>query len=242
MLKTNERLDQLIKEDLSIIQNDEVFAFSTDALLLAHFVKPIRRGRIMDLCSGNGVIPLVLSHKVDVPIEGIEIQPLLVDMAQRSITYNGLDARIDVREMDLKRVSQEYLPSQYDIVTCNPPYFRENQDFQHLKEAHRIARHEVLCTLDDCILSSRHLLKQGGKLYMVHRADRLVDCLISMRQGGIEPKVIWQIYSRPDKPAAVTVVIEATKGGKPDCKVMPPFYIYNVDGSYSSDMQKVYYG
>lgn len=241
-MKKNERIDRLIKEGLSIIQNDEVFSFSTDALLLAHFVRPIKKGRIMDLCSGNGIIPLLLSDKMEVPIEGIEIQSELVDMARRSVALNQLDAQIQIHEGDLRTVNQSMLPSQYDVVTCNPPYFRENQSFQHLKEPHRIARHEILCTLDDCIRASRHLLKQGGRLYMVHRADRLVDCLVSMRQGGLEPKALWQIYSRPDKPTAVTVVIEAVRGGKPDCKVMPPFYIYQNDGHYSREMTEVYYG
>ncbi|GGB12768.1 tRNA1(Val) (adenine(37)-N6)-methyltransferase [Macrococcus hajekii] len=242
MLKTNERLDQLIKENIRIIQNDDVFSFSTDALLLAHFVKPVKKGQVMDLCTGNGIIPLLLSDKSVIPIEGIEIQSQLVDMAKRSVEYNELSHQITITEKDLRTVTQSYKPSQYDIVTCNPPYFRENQSFQHLKEAHRIARHEIMCTLDDCTAASRHLLKQGGKLYMVHRADRLVDCLVSMRTHGIEPKTIWPIYSRPDKPNAVTVVIEAIKGGKSDCKVMPPFYIYAADGTYSSEMHEVYYG
>ncbi|UTH13750.1 tRNA1(Val) (adenine(37)-N6)-methyltransferase [Macrococcus equipercicus] len=241
MLKENERFDQLIKEGLEIIQNDAVFSFSTDALLLGHFVPTLKKGRVMDLCSGNGIIPLLLSDGSSCAIDAIEIQPLLADMAKRSVAHNRLDDRIKVYEMDLKEANH-LTPSQYDIVTCNPPYFRENQSFQHLKEAHRIARHEVMCTLDDCTLAARHLLKQGGRLYMVHRADRLVDCLISMRSAGMEPKKIWNIYSKPEKPHAVTVVIEALKGGKPDCKVMPPFYIYDGNGDYSAEMKEVYYG
>ncbi len=241
MLKENERLDQLIKENLQIIQNDAVFSFSTDALLLGHFTPKLNKGRVMDLCSGNGIIPLLLSHGSNYTIDAVEIQPQLADMARRTVERNGLSDRITVYEMDLKE-STRFIPSQYDIVTCNPPYFRANQSFRHLKEAHQIARHEVMCTLDDCTHAARHLLKQGGKLYLVHRADRLVDCLVSMRAADIEPKKLWQIYSKPDKPAAVTVVIEGIKGGKPDCKVMPPFYIYDNSGVYSPEMKEVYYG
>ncbi|TDM07211.1 tRNA1(Val) (adenine(37)-N6)-methyltransferase [Macrococcus lamae] len=241
MLKDNERYDQLIKERLVIIQNSEVFSFSTDALLLAHFTPKMQKGRVMDLCSGNGIIPLLLSHGSNYTIDAIEIQPRLADMARRSVEHNLLTERIKMHEMDLKD-SNRFTPSQYDIVTCNPPYFRQNQSFRHLKEEHMIARHEVMCTLDDCTSATQHLLKQGGKLYMVHRADRLVDCLLSMRSARLEPKKIWQIYSKPSKPTAVTVVIEAVKDGKPDCKVMPPFYIYNEDGEYSAEMKEVYYG
>lgn len=241
MLKKDERLDLLMKESLKIIQNDDVFSFSTDALLLGHFTPRQKRGKVMDLCSGNGIIPLLLSHGTNYHIDAVEIQPALVDMAKRSVTLNELEERIYLYEMDLKNVQQFFKPSSYDIVTCNPPYFRENQSFQHLKEAHRIARHEVYCTLDDCINASKHLLKEGGKLMMVHRADRLIDCLVSMRHHGIEPKKIWNIYSRKSKPHAITVVIEAIKGGKPDCKVMPPFYIYDGE-EYSSEMKEVYYG
>lgn len=241
MLKKDERLDLLMKENLQIIQNDDVFSFSTDALMLGHFTSKRKRGKVMDLCSGNGILPLLLSHETNYMIDAVEIQPVLVDMAKRSVTLNELDERIRIHELDLKEITRYFGPSQYDIVTCNPPYFRENQSYQHLKEAHRIARHEICCTLDDCVKASRHLLKEGGRLMMVHRADRLVDCLVSMRLHHIEPKKIWQIYSRTNKPQAVTVVIEAIKGGKPDCKVMPPFYIYEGD-DYSAEMKEVYYG
>lgn len=241
MLKTNERLDRLLKEQLDIIQNDEVFSFSTDALLLGHFTPALKKGKIMDLCSGNGIIPLLLSYKSHVPIEAVEIQHELVDMARRSVMHNGLEQQITIHEMDLKDAGMHFTPSQYTLVTCNPPYFRGNQSFQHLKEAHRIARHEVMCSLDDCVTAARHLLKEGGRLMMVHRADRLVDCMTAMRECGIEPKKIWTIYSRKNKPQAITVVIEAVKGGRPDCRIMPPFYIYDGD-DYSAEMKAVYYG
>lgn len=242
MLLANERLDLLIKENLSIIQNDDVFSFSTDALLLAHLTPLKKKDKVMDICSGNGIIPLLLSHRTHMPIDAIEIQPQLVDMARRSVRYNELEEQIYVHEMDIKCVKQRFLPSQYDVVTCNPPYFRANQEYQHLKEAHRIARTEILCTFLDCVQSANHLLKQGGKMVVVQRADRLIDVLSDMRMVGIEPKMVYPIYSSPEKPAAITVVVVGIKGGKPDVKVMPPFYIYNTDKTYSSSMYEVYYG
>ncbi|TDM14844.1 tRNA1(Val) (adenine(37)-N6)-methyltransferase [Macrococcoides canis] len=242
MLKENERFDQLLKENLSIIQNDDVFSFSTDALLLAHFTQLRAKDKIMDLCSGNGVIPLLLSARTATAIEAVEIQDVLVDMAVRTIRYNDLASQITIHHMDLKDVGNTFLPSQFDVVTCNPPYFRENQSYQHLKEAHRIARHEVMCTFMDCVRAASHLLKQGGKMVIVQRADRLADVIVDMRMGGIEPKRLIPIYSKKSKAQAITVIVEGIKGGKPDMKIQPPFYIYDEDGSYSLQMQEVYYG
>lgn len=242
MLKENERLDCLIKENLEIIQNDEVFSFSTDALLLAHLTPLRTKDKVMDICSGNGIIPLLLSDRTDMPIDCIEIQPQLVDMAQRSFIHNQLNTQLNMYEMDIKDVKGRFTPSQYDIVTCNPPYFRQNQSFQHLKEAHRIARHEVLCDFSDCVRAANHLLKQGGKMIVVQRADRLIDVLTEMRMVKIEPKLIYPIYATPNKAQAITVVVHGIKGGKADVKMMPPFYIYNDKNEYSEEMNEVYYG
>ena len=195
MLKEQERLDDLIKENLKIIQNDEVFSFSTDALLLAHFTKVRKNDSILDLCAGNGVIALLLSAKSHQKIESIEIQEQLADMAQRSFKYNRLEERLSMHNMDLKDVYQTFKPSQFTLITCNPPYFKRNQLHQHQKEAHKIARHEIMCSLEDCMFAARHLLKQGGRLVMVHRAERLMDVLTEMRQANIEPKRIVFIYT-----------------------------------------------
>lgn len=241
MLLADERLDYLTKENLSIIQNDEVFSFSTDALLLAHFTKVKKQDTIMDLCSGNGVIPLLLSDKGQQNIDAIEIQQQLVDMAQRSVAYNQLDDRIHMYHMDLKDAHQQFKPSQYSLVTCNPPYFKVNQQHQHQKDAHKIARHEIMCTLEDCCLAARHLLKQGGRTVMVHRAERLMDVLSYMRSYQIEPKKLCFVYSKQDK-VAQTIVVEGRKGGNQGLDIQPPFYIYNNDGTYTEEMREIYYG
>ncbi|WP_400263912.1 tRNA1(Val) (adenine(37)-N6)-methyltransferase [Staphylococcus nepalensis] len=241
MLMENERFDFLLKEKLKIIQNDEVFSFSTDALLLAHFTKVKKKDMIMDLCSGNGIIPLLLSYKSNQFIEGIEIQQQLVDMAERSIAHNQLENRIHMHHMDLKQAHQSFKPSQYSLVTCNPPYFKVNQQFQHQKNAHKIARHEIMCTLDDCCFEARHLLKEGGRFLMVHRAERLMDVLSSMRQYQIEPKKLYFIYSKPGK-VAQTIVVEGRKGGNQGLDIQQPFYIYHEDGAYTEEMREIYYG
>ena len=135
MLKDNERIDYLIKEGYEIIQNDDVFSFSTDALLLGYLTEVRKNDRIMDLCSGNGVIPLLLAAKCNQDIEGIEIQSQLVDMARRSFERNDLEERLTMHLMDLNNVYDTFKPSQYTLVTCNPPYFKMNQLNQHQKEA-----------------------------------------------------------------------------------------------------------
>lgn len=241
MLEENERLDSLLKEDLEIIQNDEVFSFSTDALLLGHFTHLRKNDKVMDLCSGNGVIPLLLSHKGQHPIDAIEIQPQLVNMAERSIQHNQLSERIQIYEMDLKNVRQDFIPSQYTVVTCNPPYFKTAQMHQHQKEAHKIARHEVLCTLEDCVEAARHLLKQGGRLIMIHCAERLMDVLSTYRAARIEPKKLTLIYSKKSKDAHA-IIVEGRKDGKPGLDIQPPFYMYQDDGEYTLEMRAIYYG
>ncbi|MGJ5702992.1 tRNA1(Val) (adenine(37)-N6)-methyltransferase [Staphylococcus equorum] len=237
----NERLDFLIKEKLEIIQNDDVFSFSTDALLLAHFTKVKKQDTIMDLCSGNGVIPLLLSDKGQQAIDGIEIQQQLVDMAQRSIVHNHLENRIQMHHMDLKEAHKQFSPAKYSLITCNPPYFKAKQAFQHQKEAHKIARHEIMCTLEDCCFAARHLLKQGGRFVMVHRAERLMDVLTYMRAYQIEPKKLHFIYSKQGK-VAQTIVVEGRKGGNQGLDIQTPFYIYNNDGTYTKEMREIYYG
>lgn len=243
MLKENERLDQLIKEQLNIIQNDDVFSFSTDALLLGHFTELKPKDKVMDLCSGNGIIPLLLFAKQHTyePIEAIEIQEQLVDMANRTFQLNEVSEAIKMHHMDLKDVYHTFKPSQYSVVTCNPPYFKVNQVHQHHKEAHKIARHEIMATLEDCLLAARHLLKQGGKLNLVHRAERLMDVLTEMRAANIEPKKLTFVYSKMDKKAQ-TIIVQGRKEGKQGLDIAPPFYIYNSDGSYSEEMKEVYYG
>ncbi|HEC2160376.1 TPA: tRNA1(Val) (adenine(37)-N6)-methyltransferase [Staphylococcus delphini] len=241
MLQPGERLDYLIREDLRIIQNDAVFSFSTDALLLGHFTEVRKRDRILDMCAGNGVIPLLLSDKGNNVITGVEIQPQLVNMAERSILYNHLEDRITMVEMDINSLVQAYAPAQFDLITCNPPYFKANQTNQHQLEAHKIARHEIFCTLNDCLRVSNHLLKEGGRIVMVHRAERMLDLFESMRHYRIEPKRLHMIYSKPGK-AAQTIVVEGRKGGRQGLDIAPPFYIYDAQGDYTPEMKEIYYG
>lgn len=242
-LKGDERLDFLLAEDLRIIQSPSVFAFSLDAVLLARFVYvPIQKGKLIDLCSGNAVIPLFLSTRTKGAIMGVEIQERLHDMAVRSIEYNRLEDRISMIHGDIREMPKLLGHAKFDVVTCNPPYFptpakREINENEHLA----IARHEILCTLEDAIKASSQLVRQGGKVAFVHRPGRLVDIIELMRKYRLEPKRIQLVYPKAGKEAN-TLLIEAIKDGNPDLKIENPLIVYNEENEYTPEIREILYG
>lgn len=242
-LRGDERLDYLLAEELRIIQSPSVFAFSLDAVLLAKFVKvPVQKGKLVDLCSGNGIIPLLLSTRTKGTILGVEIQERLYDMACRSVDYNGLTQQIEMIHGDLKEIAKTIGYSKYDVVTCNPPYFpTPSQDEINQNEYYAIARHEIMCSLEDVIRVSSQLLRQGGKAAFVHRPGRLMDILSLMRKYRIEPKRLQFVYPKSSKEAN-TILIEGIKDGSPDLKVLPPLVVYNEQNEYNPEMRKILYG
>lgn len=243
MLTDDERLDYLLAENLRIIQSPSVFSFSLDAVLLARFAYvPKKRGRIVDLCTGNGAIPLFLSARTESSITGVELQPRLAGMARRSIEFNGLEGQIDVIEGDVKGIPAQLGYEKFDTVTCNPPYFPAHEmSDKNLSEHMAIARHELHLTLDEAVRSASQLLKQGGKAAFVHRAGRLIDIMAAMRQNRLEPKRIRLVYPKAGKEAN-TLLIEGIKDGKPDLKVLPPLIVYGEDGEYTEEVRGLLYG
>ncbi|MED4204762.1 tRNA1(Val) (adenine(37)-N6)-methyltransferase [Neobacillus mesonae] len=242
-LKEDERLDYLLAENLRIIQSPSVFAFSLDAVLLARFVYvPIQKGNLLDLCSGNGVIPLFLSARTKGNITGVEIQERLYDMAVRSIQYNGLEDRLHMVHGDLKEMPKQLGYGKYDVVTCNPPYFTTPPKSEiNFNEHLAIARHEILCTLEDAIKSASDLVRQGGKVAFVHRPGRLIDIITLMRQYRLEPKRIRFVYPKAGKDAN-TLLIEAIKDGSPDLKIEQPLIVYNEKDEYTKEIREILYG
>ncbi|MDE0582838.1 tRNA1(Val) (adenine(37)-N6)-methyltransferase [Planococcus sp. A6] len=243
MLTDDERLDYLLAENLRIIQSPSVFSFSLDAVLLARFAYvPKKRGRIVDLCTGNGAIPLFLSARTESSITGVELQPRLAGMARRSIEFNGLDGQIDIIEGDVKEIPAQLGYEKFDTVTCNPPYFpAHDMSDKNLSEHMAIARHELHLTLDEAVRSASQLLKQGGKAAFVHRAGRLIDIMAAMRNNRLEPKRIRLVYPKAGKEAN-TLLIEGIKDGKPDLKVLPPLIVYGDDGEYTEEVRGLLYG
>lgn len=242
-LQDDERLDYLLAEDLRIIQSPSVFSFSLDAVLLARFAYvPIRSGKIVDLCTGNGAIPLFLSARTKAEIIGVELQGRLADMAQRSVSYNGLQGQLTILQDNVIGIAKMIGFEKYDTVTCNPPYFPAIEASTKNKSEHyTIARHEVELTLDQAVQSASELLKQGGKAAFVHRPGRLLDMVTAMRQNRLEPKRIQFVYPKKGKEAN-TLLIEAIKDGKPDLKILTPLYVYQENGEYTEEVRRLLYG
>ncbi|MDT2048759.1 SAM-dependent methyltransferase [Priestia aryabhattai] len=243
-LYEDERLDYLLAdESMRIIQSHSVFSFSLDAVLLSNFAYvPIKKGNIIDLCTGNGVIPLFLSKRTNAKITGVEIQERLSSMATRSVDYNNLSNQINVVLGDLKDMPQKLGHGKYDVVTCNPPYFPTPKvDEQNKNEHYAIARHEIHCNLEDVIRVSSQLVKQGGKVSLVHRPGRLVDIITLMRAYRLEPKRLQFIYPKKNKEAN-TILIEGIKDGNADLKILPPLVVYKEDNEYTNELKEILYG
>lgn len=243
-LYDDERLDYLMShEKMQIIQSPTIFSYSLDAVLLAHFTYvPINKGNMLDLCTGNGVIPLLLSNRSKGNIVGLDIQQRLVHMAKRSVELNKLDDRIEIIEGDLKERQPALKQSFYDVVTCNPPYFTTPKQTEHNENEYlTIARHEVCCTLEDVIKACKLYVKPGGKVSIVHRPERLVDIITLFRKYNIEPKRIQLVYPKANREAN-TLLVEGVRDGKVGLTLLPPLLIYEDDDTYTEEARKIIYG
>ncbi|CAH0419162.1 tRNA1(Val) (adenine(37)-N6)-methyltransferase [Periweissella ghanensis] len=244
-LQSDERIDQLFSQDIQIIQSASVFAFSLDAVLLAHFAKAPKGGRglTVDLCAGNGAIGLFYSQKSLGPITEVELQPRLADMASRSILLNGLEDRMNVLNIDLADTLDFIEGGSAETVLCNPPYFLNSESSQKNPNEHlAIARHEITTNLDTVCQTASRLLKMNGKLFMVHRPDRLVDVLSAMQAVRLAPKRIQFVHPKAGKEANM-VLIEAIKDGKSGgVRVLEPQVVYDDNGQYTPMIHQVLYG
>lgn len=240
-LKSHERLDDLQIKGLHIIQDKRGFCFGVDAVLLSAFPEIKKGDRVLDMCTGNGIIPLLLYAKYEAAeIYGMEIQPEVAQMAQRSVLYNGID-NVFIKEGDIKDAVAMFGTATFEQITCNPPYIKSQSGLINPGDSKAIARHEILCTLDDVIKTSASLLRFGGKLCMVHRPDRLSDVISTMRKYKIEPKRLRTVHSRPGE-GATLFLIEGALGGGTFLKVLPPLYIYDGEGNYTDETERIYKG
>ena len=199
-LLENERLDELHRNGYFIIQNPQKFCFGMDAVLLSGFARVKRRETVLDLGTGTGIIPILLEAKTEGEhFTGLEIQPESADMAKRSVRYNHLEEKISIEIGNIKDASSQFGASSFDVVTTNPPYMTGQHGLTNPNEAKAIARHEILCTLEDIMRESAKVLKPQGRFYMVHRPFRLAEILALMRQYHIEPKRMQLVYPYVDK-------------------------------------------
>lgn len=242
MIKENEQLEVVDFNGLKIIQDPNSFRFGMDAVLLSHFAKPRPGDRIVDLGTGTGIIPILMAiRNKDTKFCGIEIQSSVADMAKQSVILNGLEDRIKIIEGDLKE-SPNYLGTrQYQMVTANPPYKKVGTGIINPNQSKAVARHEILCSLDDVLMVASKLLVVGGRLSMVHRPNRLGDILLGMKTYSLEPKTIRLVYPNLRKPPNM-ILIEAVLGGKPHLSWMPPLIVYNDHGEFTDELKEIYFG
>ena len=236
-----ERVDDLHRNGYVIIQDPKRFCFGIDAVILSGFAEVKKGENVMDLCSGTGIIPILLEAKTEGShFTGLEIQEESVEMARRSVRLNGLEDKVTIDFGDVKNTEALYRASSFDVVTVNPPYMNEGGGLKNGYSPKTIARHEVLCSLEDVVDAAARLLVPQGRLYMVHRPHRLTDIMVTLRNHRLEPKRLRFVHSYADR-EPVMVLVEAVSNGKPMVKVMPPLIIYKEDGEYTGEIMKIYY-
>lgn len=236
----DECIDDLQLNGLFILQKKNGFKFGIDAVLLSDFAKDAPSARTLDLCTGTGIVPLLLSAKTTAPdICGLEIQSDICDMAKRTVIMNGLLERIHITEGDLNDACEIYGKCSFDKITCNPPYIEFGKGLVNETDTLSWSRHEIKCTLDDVLRVSAQLLKPQGRFFMVHRPSRLADIICGMRQYNIEPKKLRFVHPSAEK-AANLILIEGARGGGRELKMLTPLYVYRADGGYTDEINKIY--
>lgn len=234
--------DLLNYGNLKIVQNTDWFSFSLDSVLLANFVKINNKMKIIDFCSGNAPIPLFLSTKTKSKIIGVELQKEVFALAQKSININNLENQIEMLNMDVKNISNIYETDMFDLITCNPPYFKvDEQSNTNLNDIKAIARHELTLNLNEIFKIAKKILKNNGRIAMVHRTDRLMDIICAMKNNNIEPKRLQIIYPFENSKSNM-ILIEGSKNGKVGLEIEKSIIVHNIDGSYKDEILDIFNG
>lgn len=229
--------------DNIIYQDNDYFLFSLDSMLLANFVSiRLTDKKIIDLCSGNAPVPMLLSFRTKARIFGVELQEYIYKMGLDSIKENKMDSQISFINDDVKNIQNIFDREIFDIVTCNPPYFKYNKDsLINLNLGKAIARHEVNLKLEDVIFNANYLLKNNGTFAMVHRPERLVEIINLMQKYNIEPKRLRMVYPKEGKNANI-ILIEGVKNGKSGLKIEKPLIVYDNNNRYVDEIRKMFGG
>jgi tRNA1Val (adenine37-N6)-methyltransferase len=240
LLHDGERLDELNRNNLMIIQDPSRFCFGMDAVLLSGYAKVKAGEKAIDLGTGNGIIPILLSAKTEGEhFTGLEIQPENVDIAVRSVKYNNLEEKIDIVEGDIVSASAQFGRSVFDVVTSNPPYMIGQHGLTNPDSAKAIARHEVKCTFEDVARETAALLKPGGRFYLVHRPFRLAELIVTLTKYKLEPKRMKLVYPFIDKEPNM-VLMECVRGGNSRMTVEKPLIVYKEPGVYTDEIYDIY--
>ncbi len=239
-IKEKERIDDLQRNGYQIIQDPEKFCFGMDAVLLSGFVRVKSGAKVLDMGTGTGIIPLLVEAKTQAAhISAIEIQEESADMARRSVRLNGLENKIDIVTGDLREADKFFDAASFDVITCNPPYMIGQHGLTNPDAPKAIARHEILCTLEDVVRTAAKLLKPGGAFCMVHRPFRLAEIICVMTEYKLEPKRMKLVYPYIDKEPNM-VLIEGCRGGKPRMTVEKPLIVFQEPNVYTDEICDVY--
>lgn len=240
MMYLNERIDDLQRGGLRVIQRAVAFRFGTDAVLLADFAAPRRHDRVCDLGTGTGIIPLLLyARENTISADAVEIQPDMADMAARSMAMNGLNEKIRVLSGDLRSIRTLLPHARYDLVTCNPPYGKAGGTLLNPDASKRLARHEESCAIEDVACAAAWLLQNGGRLCCVFPAARMIELSDAMRKYRMAPKRIRMVHSRVEK-AAHLCLMEGMLDARPGLIIEPPLVIYDENNAYTPELRRIY--
>jgi tRNA1Val (adenine37-N6)-methyltransferase len=242
-VNNDETLDDLQIKGIKIIQKKNGFRYGIDSVLLANFADVRKNERVFDIGTGTGVIPLIIAAKTEASeVVGIEIQERLCETANRNVIMNHLEGRIKIICADVRTFSGRKKQSNlsgFDVVVTNPPYMNKGGGLLNASDEIAAARHEILCSLEDVIITAKQLLAPGGQFAMVHRPSRLVDIITVMRKYDIEPKFIRFVYPNTKKEPNL-VLIKGFKNGKAFLKIMKPLFVYNENGKYTNEIENIY--
>ncbi len=235
-----ERKDKIGFADLFIIQNPDYFCYGIDAVILSDFVKVKSGAKIIDLGTGNGIIPLILSHKTKAEkIIGIELQEKIYQLAKKNIDLNGLNNRIEIFNMDIKSAPEAFGFRSFSAVVANPPYMAMDSGIKNIKDAKSISRHETTANLSDFMETSSKLLVDQGDLFMIHRPMRLVDIVCLARENNLEPKKIRFIHPNKNQKPNI-MLLHCVKNARPELKFLKPLYVYNSSGNFTPEISQIY--
>ena len=235
-----ERKDEIGFANLFIFQNPDYFCYGVDAVILSDFVKVKRGGRVIDLGTGNGIIPLILSHKTKAEkIIGLELQEEIYQLAKKNIESNRLEERIEIFNMDIKAAPEAFGYRSFSTVVSNPPYMAISSGVKNLKDAKSVSRHETTANLSDFMEVSSKLLIDQGDLFMIHRPMRLVDIIYLARQNNLEPKRIRFVHPNKNQKPNI-MLLHCVKNARPELRFLKPLYVYNASGEFTQEINKIY--
>lgn len=239
-VKANERVDELQRNGYRIIQDPDRFCFGMDAVLLSGFATAKEGDRVLDFCTGTGIIPILMEAKTKAAsFQALEIQEESAQMAKRSVLLNHLEDKIEIVTGDVKEADKLFPAASFQVITCNPPYMIGQHGLVNPDSPKAIARHEILCTLEDIVGQGARLLCPGGNFFMVHRPFRLAEIMNTFMKYKLEPKRMQLVYPYIDKEPNM-VLLQATRGGKSRLTVEKPLIVYEKPGVYTKEMKEIY--